>query len=202
MINQSFFNYNDNPLISVLIVAYNKKDIILKSIRSIQNQSLRNIEIIIIDDHSTDNSEEIFKELLKTDKRIRYFKHLKNMGLWRSRLDGFLYSNAPYVIHFDGGDFYADNYILEDTYEIITKYNLDSVRFSYRETFAKNHLTKNDLIYKYSPQDRKIVYGRRWYNVCLGEYGPIWDRLTKADIFTKGLFLLDYDTIKKINLLI
>lgn len=71
-------------LLELLIVnTYNKKDIILKSIMIIQNQSLRIIEIIIIGEHSTDNSPEIFKELFRTDKRIRYFNHLKNIGVWR-----------------------------------------------------------------------------------------------------------------------
>ena len=66
-----------------IVNTYNKKDIILKSIMIIQNQSLRIIEIIIIGEHSTDNSREIFKELFRTDKRIRYFNHLKNIGVWR-----------------------------------------------------------------------------------------------------------------------
>ena len=114
--NESFHHKTEVPLVSVLIIAYNKKDVILKSIRSIQNQSLKNIEIIVVNDNSTDNSEEVFKQLLKEDERIRIFTHLKNMGVWRSRLDAFLYSNSEYVIHFDAGDFYADNYILEDVY--------------------------------------------------------------------------------------
>ena len=44
-------------------------------------------------DCSTDNSKNIFKNLLDTDPRIRVFTHLKNLGTWRSRLDGFLYSH-------------------------------------------------------------------------------------------------------------
>ena len=66
----------------------------MKSIRSIQNQSLKNIEIIIVDDCSTDDSNKYYKYLLETDERIRVFIHLKNMGVWRSRLDGFLYSKG------------------------------------------------------------------------------------------------------------
>ena len=122
LIYNKTFTKNDNPFISVLIIAYNMENRILKSIRSIQNQSLKNIEIIIVDDCSTDNSKEIFENLMKTDKRIRIFTHLKNMGAWRSRLDAFLYSNAPYVIHFDAGDFYSDNYVLEDIYYLANKY--------------------------------------------------------------------------------
>ena len=121
---------SNEPLISVIAVSFNKEQIIMKSIRSIQNQSLKNIEIIIVNDCSTDNSKNILKNLLDNDPRIRVFTHLKNLGLWRSRLDGFLYSRAKYIIHFDVDDQYTDNYVLEDSYNLVTKYQLDSVKFS------------------------------------------------------------------------
>ena len=189
--NESFFNKTNNPVISVLVISYNKEDIILKSIRSIQNQSLKNIEIIIVNDNSTDKTEEILKQLLKTDERIRIFTHLKNMGAWRSRLDAFLYSNAPYVIHFDAGDFYSDNYVLEDVYYLANKFDIDSVRFGFRLTKKKNHLSKKDILYTFEKNDSKIIYGRRSYNVYGFRYGTIWNRLTKADVFTRGLYHLD-----------
>ena len=191
LIYNKTFTKNDNPFISVLIIAYNMENRILKSIRSIQNQSLKNIEIIIVDDCSTDNSKEIFENLLETDKRIRIFTHLKNMGAWRSRLDAFLYSNAPYVIHFDAGDFYSDNYVLEDIYYLANKYKLDSLRFSFRLTKEKMKLSHKDKIYTFKKKDRKIVYGRRKYNVYGYRYGTIWNRLTKAEVFVKGLLYLD-----------
>ena len=191
LIYNKTFTKNDNPFISVLIIAYNMENRILKSIRSIQNQSLKNIEIIIVDDCSTDNSKEIFENLMKTDKRIRIFTHLKNMGAWRSRLDAFLYSNAPYVIHFDAGDFYSDNYVLEDIYYLANKYKLDSLRFSFRLTKEKMKLSHKDKIYTFKKKDRKIVYGRRKYSVYGYRYGTIWNRLTKAEVFVKGLLYLD-----------
>ena len=113
------------------------------------------------------------------------------MGCWRSRLDGFLYSNSPYVIHFDAGDFYADNYILEDIYYLANKYNLDSIRFGFCLTKAKNHLSGNDKLYTFNKRDRKIFYGKRKYNVRRITYGSIWNRLTKANIFNNGLYRLD-----------
>ena len=183
--------YSKKPLISVLVPSYNKADIILKSIRSIQNQSLKNIEIIIVNDGSTDNSSAIFNYLLKTDPRIRVFTHLKNMGAWRSRLDAFLYCKAPYVIHFDSGDFYTDNLVLEDAYKLITKYNLDSVRFSFKLSYLKENIDYKSWNFAFQEKDRKIVYGRREYNMLLYAYGPIWNRLTRANIFTKGLDYLD-----------
>ena len=104
------------PIISVIVPSFNKEQFIMKSIRSIQNQSFKNIEIIIVNDCSTDNSSKYFNYLLETDPRIRIFHHLKNMGCWRSRIDGFLYSRGKYIIHFDMGDIYSDEFVLEDAY--------------------------------------------------------------------------------------
>ena len=53
------------------------------------------------------------------------------MGVWRTRLDGFLYSRGKYIIHFDAGDLYADPYVLEDAYGLIEKYKLDSVKIMF-----------------------------------------------------------------------
>jgi hypothetical protein len=113
---------NYTPIISVILPSFNKSSVIMKSIRSIQNQSFKDIEIIIVDDCSTDNSSIYFKYLLETYPRIRIFTHLRNMGVWRARLNGFLYSRGKYIIHFDTGDLYSDPFVLEDAYNLIEKY--------------------------------------------------------------------------------
>ena len=59
LISSEKFEYSNEPLISIIIPSFNKENQILKSIRTIQNQSLKNIEIIIVDDYSIDNSKEI-----------------------------------------------------------------------------------------------------------------------------------------------
>ena len=191
LISPKEIKYNRKPLISVIMIVYNKADVILKSLRSIQNQSLKNIEIIIVNDCSTDDSQYILDSLLKTDPRIRIFTHLKNMGAWRSRLDGFLYSNAPYVIHFDSGDFYSDNLILEDAYNLVTKYNLDSLRFAFQLTKSKKNLNFHKRVITFQKRDRKIVYRRRIYNIYGYRFGTIWNRLVRANVFLKGLDYLD-----------
>ena len=190
LISSEKFEYSNEPLISIIIPSFNKENQILKSIRTIQNQSLKNIEIIIVDDYSIDNSKDIYKYLLETDPRIRVFRHLKNLGIWRSRLDGFLYSRAKYIIHFDMGDRYIDNFVLEDSYNIISKYKLDSIKFSSytynnkSEPFNYRHVTFNHF-------DLKISYEKRNFDVTTYEYGTIWNRLIRANVLTKGLYLLD-----------
>ena len=185
---------DNKPLISVVVTTYNKKDILLKSIRSIQNQKFTNIEIIIVDDCSNDNSTYLFDYLLKTDPRIRIFHHMTNMGCWRSRLDGIIYSRGKYIILFDTGDLYEDNYVLLDAFNVIEKYNLDSCKFLFRiiRSFEKLH---NSAVFFHVGINDKIVYGPE--NIYTLNYkvftfwGNIWNRLVRCNIYTKALLTLN-----------
>ena len=194
LIDSKKYSLSDNPIISMILPFYNKKNDIMRSLRSIQNQSFKNIEIIIIDDCSTDNNSQLFETLLENEPRIRLFKHLKNMGVWRTRMDGFLYSNGKYILHFDPGDIYTDNYVLEDTYNLISKYNLDTVKFSFSKTRDNINLTNNETFEKmkiYPERHTKIIYGRPDYNIYELGYGTVWNRMVRANIFVKGLELID-----------
>ena len=188
-INKSY----KNPIISVILPSFNKEKVLMKSVRSIQNQSLKNIEIIIVDDCSSDNSIKYYKYLLKTDLRIRVFIHLKNMGVWRSRIDGFLYSKGKYILHFDTGDLFEDNYVLKDLLDIIEKFNLDSVKMQFRILYNFSEPRKYRIPIHFKGNQSKIVYSSKiskYDNKIYGEYTNIWNRLTKNEIFTKGLYLL------------
>ena len=186
---------SENPLISIILPVYNKnKNELLRSLRSIQNQSFKNIEIILVDDCSTDNNTYLLEELFESEPRIRIFRHLKNMGVWRTRMDGFLYSKGKYILHFDPGDVYADNYILEDAFDIINKYNLDAVRFSFSRTRENIDLKKNEKfsrMFFYPSKYTKITYGKTIYKTYIFGYGTIWNKIVRANIFTRGLGLVD-----------
>jgi len=192
--NTNEIKYNKSPLISIILPSYNKQDSLMISIRSIQNQSLKNIEIIIVDDCSTDNSTEYFKYLLKTDSRIRVFTHLKNMGVWRTRLDGFLYSKGKYFLFFDTGDLYEDNYVLEDLYTFMEKYNLDSAKMLFRLIFNYNNSISRKLIFHVN-NNSKIEFGTenitKMNRIAFNGWRNIWNRITKSNIYTKALHLLN-----------
>ena len=173
----------------------------MKTIRSIQNQSLKNIEIIIIDDGSTDNSKEKFKILLETDPRIRIFTQLKNMGLWKTSLHGFLYSRGKYLILFDMGDFYTDNYILEDAYNLVQKYQLDSLRFGFlKSTNEEKPYSYIDMRMNFPEEYRKIFYGEKYFDVTAYTYGTIWNRLFRANVLMKGLYLFATCNVEELAL--
>ena len=191
LIDPNKYPLKDDPLISIILPLYNKKDQILKSLRSIQNQSFKNIEIIIVDDASTDDVKNLLEELFVEEPRLRIFTHLKNMGVWRSRLDGFLYSRGKYILHFDPGDMYTDNYVLQDSYDLIERYNLDTIRFSYSKSYENNTNQTFNPMKIYPPKFTKIIYGNPDYNIHIFGFGLIWNRLTRAELFIKGLKLVD-----------
>ena len=68
----------NEPLVSVIIPTYNRGRLILNSVTSVLNQTYKNIELIVVDDCSTDNTEEILKSI--NDSRIKYVKLEKNYG--------------------------------------------------------------------------------------------------------------------------
>ena len=189
---------NNKSLISIIIPSYNKRNILLKSIRSIQNQKYKNLEIIIVNDCSNDNSSDIFNYLLETEPRIRIFHHMKNMGCWRTRLDGIIYSRGEYIILFDAGDLYADNYVLEDAYNVINKYNLDSCKFLFRLVKSFDNLTESSVNFHIG-LNSKIAYEKK--NIVFLDFkvfynwGNIWNRLVRANIFSKAIFLLNELTL-------
>ena len=186
------------PIISVIIPTYNKQNILLKSIRSIQNQNFKNLEIIIVNDFSDDNSTNVFDYLLKTDLRIRNKKQKKNLGVFKSRLDGILYSRGKYIILFDPGDFYEDNYVLSDAYNILEQYNLDSCKFIYRYIYNLINLKKTRVRY-HTNFKAKIVYEpnniKSLDSKVFKKSHAIWNRLVRSNIYIKGILLLNELTL-------
>lgn len=103
-----------NPLVSVIVPVYNVEKYIDKCIESIQKQTLDNIEIILVDDGSTDLSGKKCDAYL-TDNRIKVI-HKKNGGISEARNFGIRAATAPYVGFVD-----SDDYIAVDMYEVLYK---------------------------------------------------------------------------------
>ena len=72
---------NRNPLISVILPCYNSKRFIDRAILSVLHQTYKNLELIIVDDCSTDDTKKIIKTFIKQDKRIKFFNTKKNSEL-------------------------------------------------------------------------------------------------------------------------
>lgn len=94
-------------LVSVIIPVYNVENYIRESIKSIQNQTYKNLEIIVIDDGSTDNTFKILQELAKNDNRIKLYYNEKNLRIVNTLNRALNLANGTYIARMDGDDISA-----------------------------------------------------------------------------------------------
>lgn len=110
---------NNQPLVSVIIATYNRANCIRKAIKSILAQTYRNIELVIIDDGSTDKTKEIV-QLFLFDKRVHYFRQ-ENKGVSMARNNGIRISKGKYIAILDSDDFWCDKRKLEKQVDFLEK---------------------------------------------------------------------------------
>ena len=152
----SFYNNNFKPKISFVATVYNKENYLYSFICSIQNQYLKEFELIIVDDCSSDRSIEIIKNFIAKDLRIKLIRNKKNMGTLYSRYKGAIYSKGKYIIFVDSDDIVLKEGLL-NSYNYIKKNNLDMIQFNY--VMEKNNKTFiNRKCYKYG---LIIYYGKK-----------------------------------------
>jgi glycosyltransferase involved in cell wall biosynthesis len=96
---------NDNQKVSIIIPNYNNELFIEKCINSILANSWENIEVIFVDDVSTDNSFNIVKSKFGENPKVRIYQNHTNMGAYYSRNKGIILANGNYILNVDGDDF-------------------------------------------------------------------------------------------------
>ena len=117
-----------NPKISIISTVYNQEKYILKFLRIIQNQLFDNIEIILVDNFSTDKSIQIIEIMKKEDERIAILNYDKNKGTLISRNDGILKAKGEYIINPDCDDIFSND-ILNKAYSLANKGKYDIINF-------------------------------------------------------------------------
>lgn len=101
---------NTQPVVSIIMPAYNAQETIMDSIKSVQKQGYTNWELIVIDDHSDDQTKEVVEYLSKTDPRIKYIKN-KGQYVSAARNTGIEFSKGKYLTFLDADDIYYKNAI-------------------------------------------------------------------------------------------
>ena len=115
------------PKVSVIIPVYNTEEYIGETLNSIINQTLKDIEIIVINDGSTDNSLRIINEYAQRDSRITVFTQA-NQGLSLTRNKGIIEARGEYIYFMDSDDL-LENDALNSCYKHSTKGHLDFLFF-------------------------------------------------------------------------
>jgi len=108
----------NNPLVSVIIPTFNRSELILGTIKNVLNQTWKKLEIIIIDDGTTDETKHLILSL--DDKILKYNKNKNNIGCALSRLIGVQMAKGDYIAFLDDDDEWDKNY-LQNQLKIFTK---------------------------------------------------------------------------------
>ncbi|WP_285815958.1 glycosyltransferase family 2 protein [Thomasclavelia cocleata] len=173
-------------LISIIIPVYNVEKYLNRCVASVINQTYSNLEIILVDDGSTDSSYDLCKKLKKEDSRIVVI-HKENGGLSEARNTGISVSTGNYIFFLDSDDYIKENTI-EVLYETIKKDNTDLVLFDFIKILDTGEVIQDETnIKSYEIVDSKtllnrIIYGQYW------RYVPAWNKLYKSDIWSDLYF--------------
>ncbi len=169
--------------VSVCVPVYNVELYIRRCIESIQKQTIKDIEIIVVDDASSDNSINIVEEMAQNDNRIKIIHHEKNMGLMWARRTGYMAAIGDYITFCD-----SDDYLPIDSIEILLseaeKTQADVVSGDNIYVKTDGHQITNHNILKYG-NDKLSVFK----SLLKFEFNhTIWGKLYKSSIFKNNTY--------------
>ena len=124
------------PLVSIITPTYNSEQFIESSIRSVQNQSYTNWEMIVVDDCSTDTTEQIISHFCQNDKRIQFYKLQKNSGPGIARNQALTLAKGRFIAFLDADDLWQPNKIQKQV-EHLKTHNLPFT-FSFYDCIDEN----------------------------------------------------------------
>lgn len=179
------------PKVSIIVPVYNVEKYIKRCLQSLVDQSLEDIEIIVVNDGSKDKSEEIVKEFKKKYKNIVYVTK-ENGGLSSARNFGMIYAKGEYIAFLDSDD-YVDKDMYKKMYEKAKETNSDYVECDFYWQYPDHR--KHDVGYRYKNKKEMFQSARV----------VAWNKLIKKELITNnnlkfpvGLFYEDVEFFYKL----
>ena len=197
-INATLINFNkcENPKISIVVAVYNGEGYLKNALISIQKQDFQDIEIILIDDCSKDDSVNYIKELMQIDRRIILYQNKENRGALYTKSKGILLSKGKYVMTLDEDDMYIRSDVFSTIYNEAEKDNLDILGFASLNTGLK--LAKRLYVLRYlqtpilyQPDIPKRMYDYKENGEVKAIGDVIWNYIFRTDLFQKTIKEID-----------
>lgn len=176
----------EKETISVIVPVYNVADYLEECVISIINQTYKNLEIILVDDGSTDNSSKICDDFSKKDTRIKVI-HKENGGIGKARNSGVELATGEYFAFIDSDDCIKETFI-EELYKLLKETDSDIAGCR----FYRNVPNTTDYVYPKESEDYNFITDsegimKRLYN-DMGVFCVVWNKLYKKDIIKKHPF--------------
>ena len=184
----------NNPLISVIVPVYNVEEYIEECLDSIINQTYQELEIIIVEDGSTDKSPEKIQPYL-SDNRIRFIEQ-KNKGLSGARNTGMAKATGTYILFVDSDD-YIDVEMLANLVPIMEENQLDLIRFNGMAFTDGMEKTINQKYYDFSHRlIENHIYKEDSFKANSRTFvSPVYLYLTKRSVLTENQLTFREDLI-------
>lgn len=187
-------------LISIIVPVYNVEKYLAKCINSLINQTYNNLEVLLIDDGSTDNSLIICEEFQKKDSRIKVI-HKQNGGLSSARNTGIDNSNGEYLLFIDSDDWIKPNFVeilsnvaIDNNVDLVVSGLINTFLYDYIDNmYNSNHyeiISKEDML-------KKVLYGENGIDVSA--CGKLYNKNVFCNLkYDEGQLYEDFLIIDKI----
>ena len=177
-------------LVSVVVPAYNVEKFLPKCIDSLLGQTHNNLDIIIVDDGSTDKTGEIADEYAEKYDNIRCI-HKKNGGLSDTRNAGLKHAKGEYVVFFDSDD-WVENNVIEENLQCMIQNNVEVVVWGYYTDFSNDNgevvksvrVTSKDILCQKN-QNPEVFLNEN----VLGLVGYAWNKMYSMKLLKKNRFV-------------
>ncbi len=177
----------DKGLVSVIVPVYNVKAYLEKCINSILNQTYENLEVLIVDDGSTDGSSDICDQFLEKDKRV-FVIHKENGGVVSARQAGIERAKGEYAIAIDSDD-WIEPMMISELYTLAVENDADIISSGYYRESNNIYNIITDGIKEgvYSSNNKEFLYRTMVYENSdkRGIQGFIWSKLIKLSLMKK-----------------
>ena len=209
---RGILNSSTQPKITALITLYNSNSYIDTAVKSVQNQNFPDIEILMVDDASTDDSPNIIKNLQNEDKRIKIIKNKKNRGALYSKSIGILKASGMYTMILDSDDLFSNDNIFSICFDEAIKNNIDLIEFSgfnlNSEYFQLRTIPEIPYYLRFKKKNEKVLQPELssyiYRKLGKGNYklidGVLWGKCIKSAIFKMSLKIVGSNIYRqKIN---
>ena len=190
-------------LVTIIVPVYNTAKFLNQCLHSILRQTYKNIELIVIDDGSTDESVDICEEIQRNDQRISVI-HQRNSGVSVARNNGVDVAKGEWIIFVDSDDF-IDLEMVEKLYNAVKKYDADYAVCGYacvseEQKLIKEYVSEKEMVI--SPSEALKMHYLGKYTV---NYVTQWGKIMRRNIwenlrFTQNIFYEDLEIMPKLLL--
>ncbi len=185
---------NNQIKISIIVPVYNVENYIHRCLDSLMDQTYKNLEIILVDDGSTDSSGIICDEYSKKDRRIQVI-HKKNGGLVSARKAGILLATGEYSTYVDSDDWIEDS-AYEEMEKILEYYHPDVLTFGFEKEYSDFTIKRKEVLSegfytreRFLTELEKCIEMKLFF--CPVVFTSVWSKIFKTELLKKNQIKVD-----------